>query len=619
MEVSDNPRKDGLGLTNRPSTLPHYKPGISYFTPSLKIHKLNKEQLIPGAEPPIRLITALQDGVTKRSDVYLVENILKQLEKDFCADLLTDTTDALKWLEGVNTEFEEYDKSKFKAFTFDFKSLYDSLSPDLVIEALRTAMKECRPDWSQEYTEWLITLVNMDLRSSIGVFDGAWYRQKNGVPTGGSLCVQLANIIVYYVMRKVIYSNESLMKNIASVKRYIDDGAGLSSGDKVTFKDWINTVNSNLHSYGLNIDEHAITDPGSFVPFLDIQFCFSTSGILETDLYIKETDSRAYLNFGSSHPKHTFSGIVYSQCLRLRRITNDNDRLKLRLEELKEAFFNADYPKNMVNNIANKVQSLARSLERKPEIETTNSDPKQVRLVSSFGSDADIVKSVSMFERTLSRTRSFSSEDVYLRNTPTSILSPTVTQTKPDRKIVEYVKKTGPSLRNRLIKTRHLAVGRRFGQTSPCNSKNRKCCEMLMDCHQFSINGQLVNVALGSCASYNIIYLIMCTFPNCKKCYTGRSVRVLRVRMSEHRRAFYQILDGKAVDPENDDFSPGLHLKEHNCNDKGDFNKFFRVCLLEICSPKILAIREHLYIQKYKTLRPNGINTSNPFGIPILN
>ena len=71
---------------------------------------------------------------------------------------------------------------------------------------------------------------------------------------------------------------------------------------------------------------------------------------------------------------------------------------------------------------------------------------------------------------------------------------------------------------------------------------------MLMDCHQFSINGQLVNVALGTCTSYNIIYLIMCTFPNCKKCYTGRSIRVLRVRIGEHRRAFYQILDGKAVD-----------------------------------------------------------------------
>ena len=37
----------------------------------------------------------------------------------------------------------------------------------------------------------------------------------------------------------------------------------------------------------------------------------------------------------------------------------------------------------------------------------------------------------------------------------------------------------------------------------------------------------------------------VCTIPNCKKCYTGRSVRALRVRIGEHRRA---------VDPENYDF-----------------------------------------------------------------
>ena len=62
----------------------------------------------------------------------------------------------------------------------------------------------------------------------------------------------------------VIYSNESFMRDIASVKRYIEDDAGLFSGDKVTFKDWINTVNANLYSYRLNIDEHTVTDPGSF-------------------------------------------------------------------------------------------------------------------------------------------------------------------------------------------------------------------------------------------------------------------------------------------------------------------------------------------------------------------
>ena len=70
MGISDNLKSDGSGPTNRPSTSPHFKPGISYFYPSLKIHKLKKEQLIPGVEPPIRLITALQDGVTKLNQVF---------------------------------------------------------------------------------------------------------------------------------------------------------------------------------------------------------------------------------------------------------------------------------------------------------------------------------------------------------------------------------------------------------------------------------------------------------------------------------------------------------------------------------------------------------------------
>ena len=71
MGVCDNLKKDGSGPTNAPSTAPHYKPGHSYFYPSLKIHKLERTELVPGVEPPARLITALQDGVSHRSDVFL--------------------------------------------------------------------------------------------------------------------------------------------------------------------------------------------------------------------------------------------------------------------------------------------------------------------------------------------------------------------------------------------------------------------------------------------------------------------------------------------------------------------------------------------------------------------
>ena len=66
----------------------------------------------------------------------MADRYLKDLERDFCGDLLMDTTDALRWMEHMNMELSEDEKRNLKAFTFDFKSLYDSLDQELVIESL---------------------------------------------------------------------------------------------------------------------------------------------------------------------------------------------------------------------------------------------------------------------------------------------------------------------------------------------------------------------------------------------------------------------------------------------------------------------------------------------------
>lgn len=125
---------------------------------------------------------------------------------------------------------------------------------------------------------------------------------------------------------------------------------------------------------------------------LDILFCFDKDGSLQTDLYVKPTDARSYLNFKSAHPNHVFSGVVYSQCLRLRRIINDKDRLEKRLEELCQAFEKSSYPKNMLKNISMKVLNMQRALSpTNPEtVQDTNSKP--VLVVSCFGTDEKLVK-----------------------------------------------------------------------------------------------------------------------------------------------------------------------------------------------------------------------------------
>ena len=111
------------------------------------------------------------------------------------------------------------------------------------------------------------------------------------------MCVQLANITVYYILMKLIYSKPEMMQNILDIKRFIDDGTGLYTGTQRQFEIWLTKVNNALASAGLNIDESNFQEPGKFVNFLDIQFCFDANGLLQTDLYIKETDATSYLNF----------------------------------------------------------------------------------------------------------------------------------------------------------------------------------------------------------------------------------------------------------------------------------------------------------------------------------
>jgi hypothetical protein len=104
----------------------------------------------------------------------------------------------------------------------------------------------------------------------------------------------------------------------------------------------------------------------------------------------------------------------------------------------------------------------------------------------------------------------------------------------------------------------------------------------------------------------------------CNHVYIGRSVRQLNTRIGEHRRSFYEVIEGKRIDPLDDDYSMGIHLANHGHRNRTDFDKYYNVVILDICSPKMLELKEHKYIHCLNTLQPNGINTCNPFGIRIL-
>ena len=114
-----------------------------------------------------------------------------------------------------------------------------------------------------------------------------------------------------------------------------------------------------------------------------------------------------------------------------------------------------------------------------------------------------------------------------------------------------YVKKTGPSLRNMLIKSKVSSLGQPFGKTTCCNMKNCKGCKMMskqdyvMDLHE-----KKYRTAVGKCNSCNLIYHAECR--HCSKSYVGKTTQKLNGRISGHRGKFTEFLfqDASQLDDE---------------------------------------------------------------------
>ncbi len=599
--VSEKMAYEVVGVTenNNMSTHPRFKPGESYFYPLLKIHKVPKVDLLPGVEPPARLVTSLRHGIAKRSDVFLADRFLKPLEKDYCKDLLRDTSDALRWLDTADREISSETKKTINCFTFDFKSLYDSLEPNLVKEAIKKAMDSCRSEWSTDLCNWILSLIDFSLRSSVAKYEGSWWKQNNGIPTGGSLCVQLANITVYYVMSTKVYNLPNMMVDMKSIKRYIDDGGGFHLGNEDQFKGWIDEVNRIIGVLGLHIDEWNYRRNSEFINLLDILYCFDVDGVLQTDLYIKETDSRAYLNFGSAHPNHTFSGNVYSQSLRLRRIINSDQRLQARLTELKDVFVRARYPSKMVTEITNKVQNSARNIAEQAKQEE---DCDKILVVSTYGADQNIVDVVKESEKSFKQTQSFRNQHGTL---------------------FKFVKKVGPSLRTQTNNLKNQALGTMKGCAKQCNGRGCKTCSMLIKTPFVMIGNKKVKLMNGSCKTFNLCYLALCEI--CSKPYTGRTVTELHNRTSGHRSCYKEILKKSQenklddIDSSSDLYQLGLHLHlDHGFTDPNAFDRYMKFGILDIVNPKDIDKKEYKWMHKLNTFQPMGINTEYPFGIPLL-
>ena len=610
--------KEVVGISEkfRPSTASVFKPGVPYFYPLLKVHKLKPEELRFGRTIPIRLVANLSDSVTSRSDKFLAWNFLKPLQKEFCNDLLGDSTQLLQWLEEHNDG--RLRNKRVRCFALDFDSLYDSLNQSLVLEAVRAAIAECpcSNSWSEDKVNWICKLIQLSLTSSIAKFGNNWYRSLNGIPTGNSLSVMLANITVYYVLRKVIYSPEVKPPELIDLRRFIDDIGGMWSGSVRTFKVWADRINKQLEDeYGLSLKKDRdkawdISDIGEFATFLDVRFKFDGEVGLVTDINIKATDARMYLHFSSCHPRHVFNSVVYSQALRYRRIINDSDTLKLRFAELKVAFKKSGYPEKLLNGVFDDVVKRQRNLSYQPK---SSSPPFDVAWIATFGAGSPAISKI------VKNTNSILQSSPAWRDVP----KPISVVNRRDRNIGDIVlgrKKF--ALAGKGVNRGSTARCTPLGASSvgaPCQSCNMMAGVSSIRSH---VSGRCFKTDGGNCKSRNVVYCAQCT--DCSLQYVGQTTQELRARINNHRAAssgskHYRkgigCSSGRVVqDLDSDDKALVDHMVSVHGNN--NFNAMYRftVCEKDV-SPRSLDFAEQSWIAKLQTMRPEGINIANPCGV----
>ena len=138
-------------------------------------------------------------------------------------------------------------------------------------------------------------------------------------------------------------------------KRYIDDILVLFKGSKEDFDEmvyWLNSIMPGVVKFKFNFSEEK-------VEFLDLVILIE-DGKIQTDLFIKPTNSQVYLDYRSNHPEHCKNGIIYSQALRtIERCSRIEDQT-LHMENLKEKFVQRNYPTELIEKHFEKAKSRGR-------------------------------------------------------------------------------------------------------------------------------------------------------------------------------------------------------------------------------------------------------------------
>lgn len=316
-----------------------------------KIHKNPKEWKKPFQIPPGRPIVSDCDSESYYTAEYL-DFFLNPLSITH-PSYIKDTYDFIDKIRKLIIPKEAL------LFTMDVNSLYTNIEIKEGIKTIEEKLAQ-NPDGKRPDKE-LLQLLEINLTRNDFEYNGELYLQIKGTAMGKKFAPAYANIFMADWEDKAL---KAVPKKPLHYFRFLDDIWGVWTSTEQDFETFINTLNKQSKSIQLKAEIHTHT-----VNFLDITTYkgpqFNTTGILDTKVYFKPTDTHALLHKNSYHPKHTYEGIVKSQLLRFHRICNRKEDFEEATKTLFAALTSRGYSRSFLRKILKKYHT------RRPETKKT--------------------------------------------------------------------------------------------------------------------------------------------------------------------------------------------------------------------------------------------------------
>ena len=498
---------------------------------------------------------------------------LTTISRTFCAEeFILDTGHLIKNMESTNEE-GSMENGNINLFTLDVEKLYPSIQPEVAIQAIQETLSADKTT-DKKTKKAIEQFIKLSFEHSYVTYQNECFKSEIGIPTGGSLSRQIADIFLHWILFVKMRPKINSIQFIKFWNRFIDDCLGAWRGTKRSFNNFVTQLNSETTQYGIKFPANEVQF-GKSVHFLDLCVYLEEDNSIQYRGYTKPTDAKRYLNPKSFHPAAVFNSIPFSQLLRVWRNNSKDETRNAELVQCIKQFENSGYNPDRLNELNNKVRTKVTT----PTEE--NENPEESEETETLVFPMHYFHGVTEFKKLV---RSLNVE---------------FNQLIGDTRIMFAMKK-GSSLGNLVVRNKQLSITQTEGESQRCNGRGCLQCPLTNMKSKVVVNGIVVHIPRHlNCRSRNVIYMWICKLCGERDVYFGRTIQKCQVRTSGHRNCFNGD-EGKWEKSALSMHAWDMHQSQFSLEN-------FTISVVKKVSPQQLRREEYKFIEKYRTI-PLGLN-----------